>query len=84
MIFYIYHSNYLYKRLLLQSAHQGAYVCVYAGVSKELEGLGGNYIRECRVTKTTTESIDVETQEKLWEVTHKMIASAQAGKSVFL
>ena len=62
----------------LQPPQKGAYVVVNAALSKDLEGLGGNYIRETTTCKVTTAAQDEEVQRQLWSVTHKMIADVEA------
>ena len=57
-------------------------MCCYVALSKELEGLGGNYIRERYCVKTTTESQDQDKQEQLWNITHQMMQSVESGKPV--
>ena len=51
---------------------------VNAALSKDLEGLGGNYIRETTTCKITKTAQDEQAQQQLWNVTHKMIADVDA------
>nr|CAD7568537.1 unnamed protein product [Timema californicum] len=53
-------------RLFFKSQDEGALPVLYAAVSTELEGKGGTYISNCRVTQTGDLADSEELQEKLW------------------
>ncbi len=68
----------------LKTIPQGAATEVYAATAPELEGKGGMYLYDCKISKTKDEepdnvdavktyALDVESAKKLWEVSEKMI-----------
>ena len=42
---------------------------IYAAYSSELEGVGGKYLEDSAITKSSGFSYDIEHQERLWQHT---------------
>jgi hypothetical protein len=59
--------------LFLKTPKQGAQTTIYCAVSEEMEGVTGQYLADCKITKTAHPQIsDDELAERLWEVSAKL------------
>ena len=59
--------------LFIKNAKQGAQTTIYCAVSEEMEGVTGQYLADCRITKTKNpQAADDQLAEKLWEVSTKL------------
>jgi len=52
----------------LQSAEEGAQTSIHVAVSKNLEGVSGEYFSECRISKPASYALDDGTAKKLFEL----------------
>ena len=63
--------------IFLKSLKQGAQTTIYCAVSEEMEGVTGQYLADCKITKTEhPQATDDELAEKLWEVSAKLTGVA--------
>ena len=60
---------------------QGAATSITAAVNPELQGQSGAYLSDCRVVAPSKEAQDEALARKLWEVTERQIAEADAARA---
>ena len=58
---------------ILRSPEKGAENSVYLATSPEVEGVTGKYFESCRVSRSSTSSLDEEAQERLWELSAQTV-----------
>jgi len=56
------------------SVADGAKTSVYLASSEEVDGVSGKYFDQCQPRESSPESYDQSLQEKLWEVSERMVA----------
>lgn len=56
-----------------QNTEQGARTPTYCGISPRLEGKGGTYINNCRITRAHSAAKDLEYCKKLFDLTNDML-----------
>ena len=66
----------------MQSAEEGAQTSIHVAVSKELEGITGEYFSECRISKPAQYAVDDGVAKKLFELSetyanYDMIAASK-------
>lgn len=60
--------------ILLKSVWQGAQTSIYCAVSEEMEGVSGQYLKDCKITKPSNPlATDDAIAERLWEVSSEMV-----------
>ena len=65
--------------LFTKTPKQGAQTTIYCAVSEEMEGVTGQYLADCKITKTENpQATDDELAEKLWEVSAKLTSVTEA------
>ena len=65
--------------IFVKTPWQGAQTTIYCAVSEEMEGVTGQYLADCKITKTgNPQATDDELAEKLWEVSAKLTAVTEA------
>ena len=53
---------------------QGAQTTIYCAVSEEMEGVTGQYLADCKITKTRNpQAIDDQLADQLWEESAKLV-----------
>ena len=57
--------------LFLKSNSQGAATTVYAALSKDLEGIGSEYLADCIITKPIPFANDEKAAQELWDLSEK-------------
>ena len=62
---------------LLQTPKQGADNSLYAALSPELEGTGGQYFVNCLPAQSSDESYKEEVQKRLWKVSCELTGIPQ-------
>ena len=63
----------------MKTPKQGAQTTIYCAVSEEMEGVTGQYLADCRITKTENpQATDDELAEKLWEASAKLTSVTEA------
>ncbi|KAJ8936785.1 hypothetical protein NQ318_009001 [Aromia moschata] len=65
--------------LFFKDPQQGAIPIVYACLSSDLEGKGGTYITNCQVTASSKITYSIELQERLFNITKKLLKIEQFG-----
>ena len=71
----------LFKLLAMfaKTPKQGAQTTIYCAVSEEMEGVTGQYLADCKITKTeNSQATDDELAKKLWEVSAKLTSVTEA------
>ena len=59
--------------IFVKTPKEGAQTTIYCAVSEEMEGVTGQYLADCRITKTENpQATDDNLAEKLWEVSAKL------------
>jgi hypothetical protein len=59
--------------IFVKTPKQGAQTTLYCAVSEEMEGVTGQYLSDCKITKTENpQATDDELAERLWEVSAKL------------
>ena len=59
--------------IIMKTPKEGAQTTIYCAVSEEMEGVTGQYLADCRITKTENpQATDDNLAEKLWEVSAKL------------
>jgi NAD(P)-dependent dehydrogenase (short-subunit alcohol dehydrogenase family) len=58
---------------ILLSPAQGAESPVYLATSPEADGISGKYFESCRISHSSTLSLDEEAQERLWELSARTV-----------
>jgi hypothetical protein len=59
--------------VVAKTPKQGAQTTIYCAVSEEMEGVTGQYLSDCKITKTVHPQLtDDELVERLWEVSAKL------------
>jgi len=53
---------------VLQTAEEGAQTSIYVAVSKDLEGVSGQYFSECCISKPSDYAMDDGVAKKLFEL----------------
>ena len=65
--------------LFVKTPKQGAQTTIYCAVSEEMEGVTGQYLADCKITKTENpQATDDELAEKLWEASAKLTSVTEA------
>ena len=65
--------------IFLKMPKQGAQTTIYCAVSEEMEGVTGQYLADCKITKISHPQItDDELAERLWEVSAKLTDFTEA------
>lgn len=64
-------SNFL--KMFLRSVYEGMQTTLYVALSTQLEGVTGQYFRNCRPGKTSNKAQDVEFQRILWEESERIV-----------
>ena len=60
-------------RTRIKTPLEGAQTTIYCAVSEEMEGVTGQYLADCMITKTShPQATDDELAERLWEVSAKL------------
>lgn len=55
------------------SEEKGAATSLYAALAPELEGKGGKYLKDCKVIKSTKQSYNEATAQRLWELSEQLL-----------
>jgi len=78
----------LIEKILLRKAisvEEGAETLVYLASSEDVAFESGNYYYKKKVRTTSARSYDIETQEKLWEMSEEMLEpwqeKSESGKA---
>jgi len=58
---------------LLKTPEEGAQTSLYCAISKELNGVGGKYFKDCKAKKPSSQALDIEFGEKLYDETLKAL-----------
>lgn len=58
---------------LTLSPAQGARTSIHLASSPEVEGVSGKYFARCKVARSSSRSLDVPAQEKLWEISARLV-----------
>lgn len=61
-------------KLVTRDMVQGAETTLYATLSEELDGNCGDYLEDCKIVIPSARARDVPTQDRLWEITHGLLA----------
>jgi NAD(P)-dependent dehydrogenase (short-subunit alcohol dehydrogenase family) len=56
----------------MMSPEEGAKTIVYLAASPDVEGITGQYFYDCRAIRSSEESYNKETAEKLWMLSEKL------------
>jgi hypothetical protein len=65
--------------IFVKTPKQGAQTTIYCAVSEEMEGVTGQYLADCKITKTAhPQATDDELAERLWEVSAKLTELTEA------
>ena len=65
--------------IFAKTPKQGAQTTIYCAVSEEMEGVTGQYLADCKITKTENpQATDDKLAEKLWEVSTKLTSVTEA------
>ncbi len=64
------------------SLHQGAQTSVYAAVAPEMDGVSGKYLVNKQISRSTAISYDQRVQNRLWEITIRLIGDHYKGKII--
>lgn len=59
--------------IFFKAPAKGAEVIIYAALSAKLERLGGKYIEDCKVTKPSNYSRNIQMQNLLWNETWRLL-----------
>ncbi|MCB1685405.1 MAG: SDR family NAD(P)-dependent oxidoreductase [Pseudomonadales bacterium] len=59
-----------------KSRSQGAATTVWAAVHEPAAELAGQYLKDCRIARSSAESNDVVVAERLWDATERLLAGA--------
>lgn len=59
---------------------QGAETTLYAALSTELDTLSGLYLEDCEIKEPSKFAQNVDEQERLWEVTNKLLSRWTTNK----
>lgn len=62
-------ANQLFWLFIAQTAKEGSETVLFAAFSPELEGVGGKYLEDCAITKSSAFSYGKEEQDRLWRHT---------------
>ncbi|XP_054163158.1 dehydrogenase/reductase SDR family member on chromosome X-like [Oppia nitens] len=60
-------------RALFRTSKEGAETIIYATISSELEGVGGKYLEDCAIIKSSPFSLNKQYQQKLWQKTWQLL-----------
>ena len=64
----------LLRPIFFKTVEQGAQTTIYCAVSEEMEGVTGQYLESCRVTRLRNpQATDDEAADKLWEMSKEMV-----------
>ena len=64
----------LLRRFYYKTPWQGAQTTIYCAVSEEMEGVTGQYLADCGITRIrSARSKDDEVAERLWQVSTEMV-----------
>ena len=76
-IFYLYHLQKVVvtiAQLFFKTTKQGAQTTIYCAVSEEMEGVTGQYLKDCHIKALVNpQAKDDETADKLWEMSKEMV-----------
>ena len=65
--------------IVAKTPEQGAQTIIYCAVSEEMEGVTGQYLADCKITKMSHPQItDDKLAERLWEVSAKLTDFTEA------
>jgi hypothetical protein len=65
-----------------KSAKEGAETILYASLSSQLNGLSGKYLEDSAIHTSSTISYNKYNQDKLWNITWKLLTKWTNGKSI--
>ncbi|HEX6838617.1 MAG TPA: short-chain dehydrogenase, partial [Polyangia bacterium] len=63
------------------TTEKGARTQIWLASSPDVEGVTGKYFAKCREKKPSARSLDVETQERLWDVTATLVGLGNAAET---
>ena len=64
---------FLVFNFMVKTPLEGAQTTIYCAVSEEMEGVTGQYLADCKITKTSnSQATDDQLAEKLWEASAKL------------
>ncbi len=63
-------------KVFMRSPERGAETSVFLATSPEVEGTSGRYFADCRERESSAISNDPETQERLWEISERLVAAS--------
>ena len=64
----------LLRPFVFKTVKQGAQTTICCAVSPEMEGVTGQYLEDCRVTRLRNpQATDDEAADKLWEMSKEMV-----------
>lgn len=66
-------------RPFLKTPERGAETSIYLASSPDVEGVSGEYYRDCRVTRLQPKARDAAVAKRLWEVSERMTRESGAG-----
>lgn len=60
-------------KLVTRDVIQGAETTLYAALSRELDGVSGEYLEDCDFKQPSRASRNIENQERLWTLTNELL-----------
>ena len=70
---------YLWNKFNFQTPEQGAITTVYACISPDVEGKGGDYLSNCRNGDVSSIANNTQVQDKLWDVMLSLLKVEKFG-----
>ena len=71
-------SIFKFLRIFAISPEKGAKTSIYLASSPELEGITGKYFEKCKPVKSSDASYDLESQERLWQLSEHVFKTEEA------
>ena len=66
----------------MQSAEDGAQTSIHVAVSKDLDGVSGEYFSECRISNPSVNALDDGVARKLFELSETYANYDRRGASI--